>query len=355
MEGNRGPRRTPRGRGTGIDPANRFTRLALDPDTETPAPARARTVYPEDRSRSIVTRNSSPDLPFEASLNPYRGCEHGCAYCYARRFHEYLGFSAGLEFETRIVVKPRAPELLARTLGTRGYRPVPLDLSGVTDPYQPVERRLGLTRACLEVLARARHPVIVVTKNAAVVRDLDLLRELARHRAVRVTLSITTLDARLAHRLEPRTSSPRQRLDAVRTLAAAGVPVSVLVAPVIPGLTDHEVPAIVAAAAEAGAVSAAWAPLRLPEPVDGIFTAWLEEHEPLRRDRVLARLRAIRDGRLDDAAFGSRFTARGPLGAMIGAMFEAARRRAGLPSDPPPLETGAFRPPGGLQLSLFGG
>ncbi len=328
----------------------RFTRLEVEHDEPRD---RVETVFLGDTSRTVISTNDSPDIPYEASLNPYRGCEHGCAYCYARPFHEYLGFSAGLDFETRILVKERAPELLAREISVPGYKPRPLDLSGVTDPYQPVERRLELTRRCLEVLAGTRHPVLVVTKNAMVTRDVDLLRELARYGAVRVTFSLTTLDAELARRLEPRTSSPRQRLEAVGELRDAGIPVSVLIAPVIPGLTEHEIPGLVAAAARAGAVSASWLPLRLPGAVEGIFISWLEEHAPLRRDRVLARLRSIRHGRLNDPRFGHRFAADGPHGEVMASMFATACRRHGLAREAPPLSAAAFRPPGGRQLELF--
>ncbi len=340
----------PRGRGAGDNPANRFTRIQVVHDRP---PDRVPTVFLRDTSRTIISRNESPDIPYEASLNPYRGCEHGCAYCYARPFHEYLGFSAGLDFETRILVKEQAPELLAREISRPGYTPRPLDLSGVTDPYQPVERRLGITRRCLEVLAVARHPVLVVTKNALVTRDVDLLAGLARHGAVRVTLSLTTLDSELARRLEPRTSSPRQRLEALRTLREAGIPVGVLLAPVIPGLTDHEIPSLVEAAAEAGAVSASWLPLRLPGAVEEIFVSWLDEHAPLRKDRVLSRLRAIRHGRLNDPRFGHRFAAAGPHGEAMASLFVMACRRYGVSREAPELSAAAFRPPGGLQARLF--
>ncbi|NOZ94906.1 MAG: PA0069 family radical SAM protein [Acidobacteria bacterium] len=340
----------PRGRGAGSNPANRFTRLEVEPDQQR---ERVETVFLCDTSRTVISTNTSPDIPYEASLNPYRGCEHGCAYCYARPFHEYLGFSAGLDFETRILVKEEAPELLRREISAPGYRPRPLDLSGVTDPYQPVERRLGLTRRCLEVLAEARHPVLIVTKNAMVTRDTGLLAQLARYGAVRVTLSLTTLDAELARRLEPRTSSPRQRLEAVLAFREAGIPCSVLIAPVIPGLTDHEIPALVEAAAGAGAVSVHWLPLRLPGAVEQIFTAWLADNVPLRKERVLARLRAIRHGRLNDPRFGHRFAADGPHGEVMASMFTTACRRHGIGREAPPLSSAAFRPPGGRQLDLF--
>ncbi len=343
--------RWPRGRGAASDPANRFTRLQAVPD-EGP-PERAETLYLRDDARSVISRNASPDIPYEQSLNPYRGCEHGCAYCYARTYHEYLGFSAGLDFETRILVKEDAGQLLRHEISRRGYRPTPLDLSGVTDPYQPVERRLGITRACLEVLAESRHPVLIVTKNAAVTRDLDLLGQLAAHQAAFVWLSLISLDEALLRRLEPRTSGPRARLEAVAKLAAAGVPCGVLIAPVVPGLTDHEVPAVVAAAAEAGARSARCMPLRLPGAVETVFTEWLERHEPNRKAKVLNRIRDMRSGRLDDSRFGTRMTGEGVWAQQLHALFDAACRRAGLEPEPPRLSGAAFRPPPGVQRELF--
>jgi len=343
--------RWPRGRGAASDPANRFTRLEVVPD-EGP-PERAETLYLRDDARSVISRNASPDIPYEQSVNPYRGCEHGCAYCYARTYHEYLGFSAGLEFETRILVKEDAATLLRREISAPGYRPTPLDLSGVTDPYQPVERRLGITRACLEVLADACHPVLIVTKNAAVTRDLDLLGGLAAHGSAFVWLSLVSLDEALVRRLEPRTSGPRARLEAVARLAAAGVPCGVLVAPVVPGLTDHEVPAVVAAAAAAGARWARCMPLRLPGAVETVFAEWLDRHEPNRRDKVLNRIREMRSGRLDDSRFGTRMTGEGVWARQLHALFSAACRRAGIEPEPPRLSCAAFRPPAGAQRALF--
>ncbi len=340
----------PRGRGAASNPANRFTRLEIEPDEPG---ARVPTVYLRDSSRTVIARNDSPDIPFDRSLNPYRGCEHGCAYCYARPFHEFLGFSAGLDFETRILVKEDAPELLEAEIADPRYRPAPLDLSGVTDPYQPVERRLGLTRRCLEVLARCRHPVVVVTKNALVTRDADLLAALAGHGAALVWLSITTLDAGLARRMEPRTSSPRQRLDAIRALAAAGVPCGVFAAPVIPGLTDHEIPAVLAAARDAGAAYANRSVVRLPGAVAGIFADWLERHEPNRAASVLRRIAEVHGGRLDDPRFGHRMTGRGHLAAQLAGLFDVSCRRLGLSTTPPRLSAEAFRPPGPHQRRLF--
>ena len=343
-----------RGRGATGNPANRFERLRVEIDPEVQAAgcqpdaepeARLATELLVDRSRSALTRNDSPDIPFTFSLNPYRGCEHGCIYCYARPTHEYLGFSAGLDFESRIMVKEDAPRLLRRELAAPGWQPETLVMSGVTDPYQPVERRLGITRGCLEVLAELRHPVGVITKNELVTRDLDLLLELARHQAVRVFLSITTLDPELARRMEPRASHPRDRLKAVSQLAAAGVPVGVMVAPVVPAITDHEIPRILEAAAAAGARAAGYTVMRLPGAVAGLFEAWLERHFPDRREKVLHRIRELRGGRLNDPRFGSRMRGEGIFAQQIRSLFETARHRHGLDQALPELSTAAFRRP----------
>lgn len=264
------------GRGASDNPPNRFERLhhAPDPDAidqEASAPA---THFLRDDSKSIISYNDSPDVGFGASVNPYRGCEHGCIYCFARPTHEFLGFSAGLDFETRILVKEKAPELLRAELMSRRWEPQPLAMSGVTDPYQPIERRLGITRGCLAVLAEFGNPVVIITKNHLVTRDLDHLAALARHGACVVNVSITTLRPELARVLEPRASVPERRLAAIAALAEAGVPVRVLVAPVIPGLTDHELPAIVREAARAGARRAAFIPLRLPHALQDLFAGW---------------------------------------------------------------------------------
>lgn len=344
--------RAPRGRGASTNPADRFTRIRVE--SEEPAPERVPTLFLSDDSRSVVATNTSPDVPFDASVNPYRGCEHGCVYCYARPTHDYLGFSGGLDFETRILVKEKAPELLRRTLASPRWRPRTLALSGVTDPYQPAEGRLRVTRGCLEVLAEARHPVVLVTKNARVTRDLDLLGELAAHGAVAVMLSITTLDGALAARMEPRCSQPRARLEAIRRLREAGIPCGVLVSPVIPGLTDHELPAIVAAAAEAGAGWAGALLLRLPGVVAELFDRWLEEERPERRRRVLARLREVRGGRLNDPRFGHRMRGEGPYAEQIRALYDSALRRHGLARRAPELSGAAFvRPRLDGQMALF--
>ena len=342
-----------RGRGTRANPPNRFAQLHYvreADDPEAPAPV---TQFFRDTSRSIIARNDSPDVGFEVSVNPYRGCEHGCSYCYARPTHEYLGFSAGLDFETKILVKTEAPALLAQALASPRWQPRPLALSGVTDPYQPVERRLQLTRRCLQVLVTFCQPVIIVTKNALVTRDLDLLQELARVQAAAVYLSITTLDEALCRVMEPRASQPQRRLAALAALAEAGIPAGVLVAPVIPGLTEHELPAILAAAAEAGARFAGYGVLRLPHTVAELFTQWLAQHAPTRKAKVLKRLRAMRGGQLNDARFSSRIHGEGIYAAQIAALFRLACRKTGLSLHTPTLSAAAFRRPAAAQLSLF--
>ncbi len=344
-----------RGRGSTSNPPNRFEHIALERDEDwdpqqDPAP---RTHFYRDLTQSIITYNNSPDIPFNASINVYRGCEHGCSYCYARPFHEYLGFSAGLDFETRITVKENAPELLRKELSSPKWKPQELAMSGVTDCYQPIERRLKLTRRCLAVLAEFRNPAIIVTKNYLVTRDLDLLRELAAHQVVHVNLSINSLDSAFARELEPRASAPRQRLAAVETLAKAGVPVGVLVAPVIPALNDHEIPSVLKAAKDAGASWAGTEFLRLPLAVAPLFEQWLDRHAPGKKENVLNRIRAARGGKLNDARFGVRMSGEGVLAEQTWQMFHIARRKAGLPEDGPELSTAAFRRPEGPQLRLL--
>ncbi|HUJ71081.1 MAG TPA: PA0069 family radical SAM protein [Verrucomicrobiae bacterium] len=343
------------GRGSAENPPNRFehTIYERDADWNEPDDPAPKTQFYRDASASIITRNDSPDVGFEASINPYRGCEHGCIYCYARPYHEYLGFSAGLDFETKIVVKENAPELLRRELSSRKWKPQVLSMSGVTDCYQPIERRLQLTRRCLEVLVDFRNPVAIVTKNLLVTRDIDLLADLARDNAAAVFLSITTLDANLARIMEPRTAQPVARLRAIKELATAAVPVGVMVAPVIPGLTDHEVPGIVKAAAEAGARFAGMVPVRLPYAVADLFQQWLERHLPDRKEKVLSQIRAIRDGKLNDSGFGSRMTGQGMFAEQMAKMFVMACRRAGFPERGPHLSTEAFRRPAGAQMELL--
>jgi DNA repair photolyase len=348
---------TIRGRGAADNPPNRFERLSYAPDDETrdPDDPGPRTLFFRDPTQKLLTRNDSPDVSFDVGLNPYRGCEHGCIYCFARPTHEYLGFSAGLDFETRIMVKEDAPALLRKELSARSWTPTPIGLSGVTDPYQPVERRLRITRGCLEVLAEFRNPVAVITKNHLVTRDADVLAELAAHEAVVVNLSVTTLDADLQRIMEPRTSTPAKRLDAIEKLAKAGVPVSVLIGPVIPGLTDHEMPRILQAAADAGARHASYVVLRLPHGLKDLFSEWLERHFPDRRDKVLNRVRDMRGGELYDSRYFARGRGEGIFADQVRTLFAAGCRKAGLNHDKKPLSTASFRvptPPGG-QLGFF--
>ena len=347
-----------RGRGAADNPTNRFESIHLEPldsdeDWNPDDHAAPRTQFFRDATQTFITFNKSPDLGFGAGINPYRGCEHGCIYCFARPTHEYLGFSAGLDFESRIMVKEDGPVLLRRELSAQKWQPQVITMSGVTDCYQPVERRLGLTRRCLEVLAEFRNPVAIITKNHLVTRDVDLLSELARHRAAMVNISITTLDASLTPKLEPRASLPAHRLAAVRLLTDAGIPVNVMVAPIIPGITDHEVPAILAAVAAAGAVSAAYVPLRLPWGVAPLFEDWLTRHFPDRKEKVLNRIRAMRGGKLNDPNFGTRMTGEGIFAEQMAKMFEVASRRAGLPKGEIHLSTAAFRRPAGQQMEMF--
>jgi DNA repair photolyase len=342
------------GRGAPGNPTGRFERLAMvsEPvDDYDDRPPRA-TELLRDTSKTILTTNDSPDVPMDVSVNPYRGCEHGCIYCYARPYHEYLGLSAGVDFESRIFVKENAAALLRKALIAKSWTPQVIGFSGVTDCYQPIERRLKLTRACLEVLVEFRNPVAVITKSHTVTRDIDLLRELAAHGAAHVMLSVTTLDDHLAGVMEPRASRPVRRLEAIRALSAAGIPVGVMVAPIIPGLTDHEVPAILKAAADAGASTAGRTVVRLPHGVKELFADWLEAHMPDRKDKVLNRLRSMRHGRLNESTFGSRMTGDGPFAESIHQMFDLHRRRLGL-TKRVEISTAAFRRPPGPQPSLF--
>ncbi len=343
-----------RGRGVSENPANRFERLHYEPESDSGFKRKVATQYLRDVSRRVISRNDSPDVGFEFSLNPYRGCEHGCSYCYARPTHEYLGFSAGLDFETRILVKEGADSLLRRELSVPGWKGAPLALSGVTDAYQPIERSLGITRACLEVLAEYLNPVIIVTKNYLVVRDLDPLRRLAREGAAIVTLSLTTLRADLQRSLEPRASTPRRRLEAIRLLSEASIPVRVLLAPVIPGLNDHELPALLEAASEAGATSAGYVLLRLPHGLKALFSDWLQTHVPERASRVLSLLRDSRGGSLYASQFHQRMKGSGPYAEQIHALFGASCRRLGLNRSLEPPSSAAFRVPGSArQMGLF--
>jgi DNA repair photolyase len=342
------------GRGASANPPNRFERLSYEADPQEDESGQPpKTQYLRDISRSIIAYNDSPDIPFDASVNPYRGCEHGCIYCYARPTHEFLGFSAGLDFETRILVKEDAPELLYQELSSPKWKPQILVMSGVTDPYQPIESRLQITRRCLEILAEFRNPVGIITKNHLVTRDIDVLKRLADFDAVSVSVSVTTLDAKLAHQMEPRTSPPERRLAAIEELAAAGIPVGVMAAPVIPGLTDHEITSIIAAAAGAGATQAGYVVLRLPYAVAGLFENWLEEHFPDRKNKVLAHIRDLRGGKLNDPEFKSRMKGQGVYADQIRSMFALACKRAGIAGNRTTLSIEHFRRPHGDQPSLF--
>lgn len=346
--------------GSQLDPPNRFEQLHLEIepeaqqwDEELRRRQEQRPIeYLSDASQSIVSENNSPDIPFRYSLNPYRGCAHACSYCYARPTHEYLGFNAGLDFETKIVVKPDAPELFRKFLMRRSWQPQPITFSGVTDCYQPAERQFRLTRRCLQVAAEFGQPVSIVTKNALIVRDLDLLGALASKDLVHAFLSITTLDPELAAQMEPRTSIPAARLRAIAELAKAGVPVGVLVAPVIPGLNDSEIPAILKAAKQAGATVAGYVLLRLPGAVAPVFEEWLRRTQPLRAERILGRVTQTRSGALNQSQFGQRMVGQGILAEQIQMLFRKFRDALGLQSAMPEHALHHFRQPD-QQLRLF--
>ncbi len=342
-------------RGADFNPPNRFEAIHVEPDPDEGLEdsGATRTQFFRDASRSIINYNDSPDVGFDASINVYRGCEHGCAYCYARPTHEYLGFSSGLDFESKIMVKLDAAKLLRDELSSPRWKPQILAMSGVTDPYQPVERKLKLTRACLEVLAEFKNPVGIVTKNSLVTRDIDLLWDLSRAQAAVVFVSLTTLDRDLRTRLEPRTSPPQARLDAIRTLSKAGITVGVMVAPVIPGINDHEIPKLLEAAADAGATYAGYVVLRLPLAVREVFERWLNQHFPDRKDKVLNTLRAMRGGHLNVARFGERMRGRGIHAEQINQFFDVACRRFHLNERELRLRTSEFKRPGPQQMDLL--
>ena len=314
-----------------------------------------RTEVTEERPRSLITYNRSPDLPFDRSINPYRGCEHGCIYCFARPTHAYLGLSPGLDFETRLVARPDAPEVLARELRAKRYDVAPIAIGTNTDPYQPIEKTHGIMRACLEVLRDFRHPVAIVTKGALVERDLDILAEMAADGLARVGISVTTLDPGLSRRMEPRVPAPKRRLQTIRRLTGAGVPVRLMVSPVVPALTDPELEHILEAGAEAGADAASWIMLRLPREVSPLWQEWLAEHYPDRAARIMARLREMHGGKDYDARWGRRMRGEGAYAEIIARRFAVAARRLGLDRRTPPLRCDLFRPPkrAGDQLSLF--
>jgi len=339
-----------KGRGASWNPQNRFEKLGYVRDDETELDENApRTLYLRDPIRTAIAHNDSPDVGFSSSVNPYRGCEHGCIYCFARPTHEYLGFSAGLDFETKIVIKEDAPELLREELLSPKWKPEVIAISGVTDPYQPIERKLEITRRCLQVLAEFRNPVAIITKNHLVTRDIDVLSELARYEAISVAVSVTTLDARLANIMEPRTTTPELRLDAIKKISSAGIPTTVMVAPVIPAITDHEMPAILRAAREAGATSAGFVVLRLPWAVAPLFERWLEEHFPDRKEKVLNRIRDLRGGKLYDPRWRVRGRGEGIFAEQIASIFDVTTRKLGFNERSLELSTEHFRRPTAQQ------
>lgn len=342
-----------KGRGSQIDPPNRFGGPVYEPDFEhvehdaeyLESLGDRPTEYIPDRSRSIVSTNESPDVGFRYSLNPYRGCQHGCAYCFARPSHEYLGFNAGLDFESKILVKEEAPELFRAFLSRDRWVPKPIALAPNTDAYQPGERQFRLTRRCLEVAAEFQQPMALITKNALVLRDLDIIGPLASEGLVQVNISLTTLDAELARTMEPRTSTPEARLRAIRKLSGAGIPVRVLVAPVIPGLNSVEIPAILEAASNAGASGAAFTMLRLPLTVAPVFVEWLDRCYPGHREKVEGQIRAMRGGKLNSPEFGARMVGSGEMAEQIAAMFRLFARKYQLDGGLPPLDCSRFRRP----------
>jgi DNA repair photolyase len=344
-----------KGRGSAQNPKNRFlrTNLEYEIDAETGQLKKPKTQLLKDHTADIISRNSSPDIPFDVGLNPYRGCEHGCVYCYARPTHEFLGMSAGLDFESKIVVKYDAPELLKKTLSNQNWKPQTLVMSGVTDPYQPIERDLEITRRCIEILAECSHPLAIITKNHLVTRDIDHLKKLANIGAVRVTISLTSLRPEITNVMEPRTSRPARRLKAIEELTKAGIPLNVNIAPIIPGLTDDEIVPMMEAASDAGATSMAYTIVRLPYGVKDIFSKWLEDHFPDRKDKVLNRIMSLKDGQLNRTEFGERFQSVGPYANQIKQLIHIHKKRVGLDKQVPKLNSKEFKRPANGQLNLF--
>jgi DNA repair photolyase len=314
-----------------------------------------RTEVSEERPRSLINYITSPDLSFDRTINPYRGCEHGCIYCFARPSHAWLGLSPGLDFETKLVARPDAAKVLDSELRARRYRVAPIAIGTNTDPYQPIERDRGIMRDCLSVLHTFRHPVMIATKGTLIERDIDILTDMASQNLVRVGITITTLDAELNRRMEPRVPSPARRLVTIRRLSEAGIPVRVMVSPIVPGLTDSEIEPILTAARDTGATAATWAMLRLPLEVAPLWEAWMDEHYPERKSRILSKLREMHGGQLYDSQFFKRVRGEGAYAALIAQRFTKARRRLGLDGGLPELNCAAFKPPprAGDQLSLF--
>lgn len=350
-----------RGRGARSNASGRFeaqSREAFDDGwtLDDARPTQIETIVSPEAAKVIISRNDSPDVGFSASINPYRGCEHGCIYCYARPAHAYMGLSPGLDFETKLFFKPQAARLLEAELSNPRYRPERIHIGGNTDPYQPQERRLRITRQVIEVLTRFRHPFSVITKSALILRDLDLLAPAAAEGIVRVAISVTSLDRKLARSMEPRAATPEKRIDAIRQLSAAGVPVTVMFAPAIPGLNDHEMEAVLERAAGAGARGAAYVALRLPLEIKDLFREWLETDHPDRARRVMSLVRQMRGGKDYDAQWGSRMRGQGPIADLMRTRFRAARKRFGLDEPWAVIEAGKFRvpPKAGDQIDLFG-
>jgi DNA repair photolyase len=355
------PARVARGRGAVSNAPGRFESLKTeafdDGWNETDeAPAPLRTTVTAEKARVIITRNDSPDVGFDRSINPYRGCEHGCIYCYARPAHAYVGLSPGLDFESKLFFKPQAARLLAQELAKPGYAPGVIHIGGNTDPYQPQERDLKITRQVLEVMAQFRHPLSIITKSALIARDADILGPMGQAGLARAAVSVTTLDRSLARAMEPRAATPARRLEAVSRLTDAGVPTIVMFAPVIPGLNDHELESVLKAAAAAGAAGAGYVVLRLPREIKDLFAEWLAERRPERAERVMSLVRQMRGGKDYDAEWGKRMKGEGPIAEVIGQRFKFARRRHGLDKVLPPLDVSQFRVPPrpGDQLDLFG-
>jgi DNA repair photolyase len=345
-----------RGRGIDFNPPNRFESIHMVEDPGMDEHVENRKVPTElyrDDTQSIISYNDSSDVGFNASVNPYRGCEHGCVYCYARPTHEYLGFSSGLDFETKILIKERAPELLRAELSNRKWKPQLLVMSSVTDAYQPLEKRFRLTRGCLEVLAEFKNPVGIITKNQLVTRDIDILKNLAINKQSMVLLSITTLDWDLQKSMEPRTSSPEMRFDTIQKLRETGIPVGVMIGPVIPGLTDHEIPGILERAADSGASFASYILLRLPHAVSELFQHWLKRFSPEKQQKILNRIRELREGKLNSSEFGTRMKGEGLQAQQMSNLFKVSCKKYGLKTRPPELSLKHFHNPDDRQLWLF--
>lgn len=347
------------GRGTTSNAAGRFERFTTDvtddgwdlPEDLPPL----RTEVRDEVARSLISYNKSPDLPFDRSINPYRGCEHGCVYCFARPSHAYLGLSPGLDFETRLIARPNAADILRRELSARSYKVATMALGTNTDPYQPVEKSRRITRHCLQVLSDFQHPAAIVTKGTMIERDLDILAPMARKGLVRVGISVTTLDPDLSRRMEPRAPSPRRRLAVIQHLSEAGIPVRIMTSPVVSGLTDHELESLLEAGRQAGADAASWIMLRLPREVSDLWKDWLQQHQAGRADKIMARLREMHGGKEYDPRWGHRMRGEGTYAEMIAHRFDAAVKRLGLATHTPALRCDLFRrpPQAGDQLTLF--